>query len=154
MPYSKLADLQASLFGILQANSAGGIDIALDVRKLSGIYLPSLITRVQHSDLAGKEALEHTLILVRDQAETTSIELQTFNVAVQQGLALILGADTFTIEQLDQGSGDGPGLGSLGKTHPRWKSSSELLTNLRGQLTCFTWPLGFVSAPYNPSGHF
>ncbi|KAF8577451.1 hypothetical protein K439DRAFT_1622098 [Ramaria rubella] len=101
MPHSELADLQASSFGILQANSAGGTDIALDVRKLSGIYLPSLIARVQRSDLAGKEALECALILVRDQAETTSIELQTFNVAVQQGLALILGANTFTIEQLE-----------------------------------------------------
>ncbi|KAF8580630.1 hypothetical protein K439DRAFT_1619647 [Ramaria rubella] len=101
MPYSKLTKLQASSFSILQANSAGGTDIALDVRNLSRIYLPSLIARVQQSDLAGKEALEHALILVRDQAETTSIEFQTFNVAIQQGLASILGANTFTIGQLE-----------------------------------------------------
>jgi hypothetical protein len=74
-------------FDALQNKAIEGDVIALDIKKLGAIALPSLINTVRKSNLAGRDALANALDNVVDQAETTSNDLQDFAAAVEQGLS-------------------------------------------------------------------
>ena len=86
-PFGDLTSIQTSSFDALQNNAVEGEVIALDIKKMGAMALPTLINAIKKSDLPGHDVLADALDNVVEQAEVTSNDLQDFAVAVEQALS-------------------------------------------------------------------